>query len=116
MLPLTRNVEEAEVRNNADSLIYQAERTIKDLGDKADKALVEKVQKAIDKLKEELKGQDIERIKAATEELTKPLYELSAAAYQAASGGNAAGADQGKGPKDDNVVDADYKVVDDDKK
>jgi len=108
--------EEAEVRNNADSLIYQAERTIKDLGDKADKALVEKVQKAIDKLKEELKGQDIERIKAATEELTKPLYELSAAAYQAASGGNAAGADQGKGPKDDNVVDADYKVVDDDKK
>lgn len=69
------------MRNNADSLVYQAEKAIKEVGEKADKALVEKVQKAADQLKESLKGTDIEKIKADTEELTKPLYEMSAAAY-----------------------------------
>lgn len=114
--------EEVEVRNNADSLVYQAEKTIKDLGDKADKAQVEKVQAAADKLKEVLKGTDFEAIKTATEELTKPLYEMSAAAYQAAEGQQAPGAQgapsegQNSGKADDNVVDAEYKVVDDEKK
>ena len=113
--------EEVEVRNNADSLVYQSEKTIKDLGDKADKAQVEKVQAAAEKVKEALKGTDLEAIKAATEELQKPLYEMSAAAYQAAeaAGGAAPGADaagQQKAKKDDDVVDAEYKVVDDEKK
>lgn len=114
--------EEVEVRNNADSLVYQAEKTIKDLGDKADKVQVEKVQAAADKLKEALKGTDFEAIKTATEELTKPLYEMSAAAYQAAEGQQAPGASgapnegQNSGKADDNVVDAEYKVVDDEKK
>ncbi|HAK74680.1 MAG TPA: molecular chaperone DnaK, partial [Sporomusaceae bacterium] len=115
--------EEIETRNSADSLVYQAEKTIKDMGDKADKALVEKVQLAIDQLKETLKGTDIEKIKADTEELTKPLYELTSAVYNqqgaqgepGAAGFDAAGASQGAG-KDENVVDADYKVVDDEKK
>lgn len=120
--------EEVEVRNNADSLVYQAEKTIKDMGDKADKTLVEKVQQAIDKLKETLKGTDTEQIKADTEELTKPLYELTAAVYNQAGGQegtpgaegfnpgfNAGGAAHGAG-KDEKVVDAEYKVVDDDKK
>lgn len=53
--------EEVEVRNNADSLVYQAEKAIKEVGEKADKALVEKVQKAADQLKESLKGTDIEK-------------------------------------------------------
>lgn len=96
--------EEVEVRNNADSLVYQAE-----------KALVEKVQKAADQLKESLKGTDIEKIKADTEELTKPLYEMSAAAYQEAEGAQGAPQEQTEA-KDDNVVDAEYKVVDDEKK
>ncbi len=104
--------EEVEVRNNADSLVYQAEKAIKEVGEKADKALVEKVQKAADQLKESLKGTDIEKIKADTEELTKPLYEMSAAAYQEAEG---APQEQTE-TKDDNVVDAEYKVVDDEKK
>lgn len=115
--------EEVEARNQADSLVYQAEKTIKDLGDKADKALSDKVQKAADELKEALKGTDTEAIKAKTEELTKPLYELTSAAYQQ----GAPGAQGGCGPegcagggaseaKDPNVVDADYEVVDDDKK
>ena len=107
--------EEVEVRNNADSLVYQAEKAIKEVGEKADKALVEKVQKAADQLKESLKGTDIEKIKADTEELTKPLYEMSAAAYQEAEGAQGAPQEQTE-TKDDNVVDAEYKVVDDEKK
>lgn len=114
--------EEVETRNNADSLVYQAEKTIKDLGDKADKAQVASVEAAAEKVKEALKGTDIEAIKKATEELQKPLYEMSAAAYQAAEGAGAApGAEAGAaaedhGKKDDDVVDAEYKVVDDEKK
>ena len=107
--------EEVEVRNNADSLVYQAEKAIKEVGEKADKALVEKVQKAADQLKESLKGTDIEKIKADTEELTKPLYEMSAAAYQEAEGAQGAPQEQTEA-KDDNVVDAEYKVVDEEKK
>ncbi len=110
--------EEVEVRNNADSLVYQAEKTIKEVGDKADKGLIEKVQAAADQLKETLKGTDIEKIKADTEELTKPLYELSAAVYQAAEaqGQPQAGQADASAPKDEKVVDAEYKVVDDEKK
>ncbi len=112
--------EEIETRNSADSLVYQAEKTIKELGDKADKALVEKVQQAADKLKETLKGTDIEKIKADTEELTKPLYELTSSVYNQAGPQGAAGPEAAPGgeeaPKDEKVVDADYKVMDDDKK
>lgn len=91
------------------------------MGDKADKALVEKVQKAADKLKETLKGTDIEQIKADTEELTKPLYEMTSAAYSQADAAEAgaqapgAGAAGGTG-QDEKIVDAEYKVVDEDKK
>jgi molecular chaperone DnaK len=115
--------EEVEVRNNADSLVYQAEKTIKDMGDKVDKALAEKVQQAADKLKESLKGTDLEKIKADTEELTKPLYEMTTAAYSQGQGAPGAehapnfeqGAEQGQ-KQDEKVVDAEYKVVDEDKK
>lgn len=77
-----RRKELVELRNQADSMIYQAEKTIKDLGDKADKDKVEQVNQAAERLKEAVKGDDIDAIKAATEELTKPLYELSAVLYQ----------------------------------
>jgi molecular chaperone DnaK len=107
--------EEVEVRNNADSLVYQAEKTIKDMGDKVeDKSLLEKVQKAADTLKESLKGTDTEKIKADTEELTKPLYEMTSAVYnkeQEATAEQAPGANN-----EEKVVDAEYKVVDEDKK
>ena len=110
--------EAVDVRNTGDSLVYQAEKAIKDLGANADQALVSKTQAAIDKLKEALKGSDIEAIKAATEEARQPLYELSAAAYQQAQ--QAAGADANAGaqsaPQDDNVVDAEFTEVKDDKK
>lgn len=107
--------DEVEVRNNADSLVYQAEKTIKDMGDKVeDKELLAKVQKAADTLKESLKGTDSEKIKADTEELTKPLYELTSAVYnkeQEATAEQATSANT-----EEKVVDAEYKVVDDEKK
>ena len=119
--------EAVDARNAGDSLVYQAEKAIKDLGGNADQALVSKTQAAIDKLKEALKGSDIEAIKAATEEARQPLYELSAAAYQqaqqaAGAAGAAPGADANAGantqsaPQDDNVVDAEFTEVKDDKK
>ncbi|WP_313995261.1 molecular chaperone DnaK [uncultured Selenomonas sp.] len=115
--------EAVDARNAGDSLVYQAEKAIKDLGENADQALVSKTQTAIDKLKEALKGTDVEAIKAATEEARQPLYELSAAAYQqaqqaAGAAGATPGADTGaqSAPQDDNVVDAEFTEVKDDKK
>ena len=116
-----------EAKNNAEALIYQAEKTVKELGDKADAAKVKEVNDAIATLKESLKGDDTAKIKADAEALTKPLHELTEKLYQQAQQAQAqqqAGAQQGpqQGPQagakkaDDNVVDADYKVVDDDKK
>ena len=118
--------ETVEVRNRADSAVYQAEKAIKELGDKVDKAKADEVQAAADKVKEALKGTDTDAIKKATEELEKPLYEMSAAAYQQAGGPEAAAgagaapgagaADAGAKSEDDNVVDAEYTEVKDDKK
>ena len=119
--------EAVDARNTGDSLVYQAEKAIKDLGENADKALVSKVQAGIDKLKEALKGSDIEAIKSATEEVRQPLYELSAAAYQqaqqaAGAAGATPGAEANAGAgaqgasQDDNVVDAEFTEVKDDKK
>ena len=114
-----------EAKNNAEALIYQAEKTVKELGDKADAAKVKEVNDAVAKLKETIKGDDVEKIKADAEALTKPLHELTEKLYQQAQQApQAAGAQQGpqQGPQggakkaDDNVVDADYKVVNDDDK
>ena len=111
-------------KNNAEALIYQAEKTIKDLGDKADPAKVKEVNDAVAKLKETMKSDDIEKIKADADALTKPLHELTEKLYQQAQQSQQAQAQQqgqaqsqqnAKNGKDD-VVDADYKVVDDNKK
>jgi molecular chaperone DnaK len=107
--------EEVEIRNQADSLIYQAEKTAKDMAGKGEDELIGKVNAAVETLKETLKGQDLEKIKADTEALTKPLYELSAALYKQteAAGAAGAGAEQAAEKSGDNVVDAE--VVDDKK-
>lgn len=119
--------EEVEVRNNADSMVYQSEKTLKDMGDKLggdDKA---KIEAEINKVKDALKGTDTEAIKKATEALTQAFYDVSAKIYQqnpGAQGGPNPGAGFGAGGNAgnagpggaDNVYDADYKVVDDDKK
>lgn len=112
--------EGVEVRNQADNMCYQAEKTMKDMEGKGKDELIAKVKAAVDTLKETMKGDDLDKIKADTEALTKPLYELSAELYKetqaqeaAADAQGAAGA-QGAKKADDDVVDAE--VVDDDKK
>lgn len=111
-----------EERNKGEALIYQAQKTIKDLGDKADAEKVKEINEAITRLQETLKGEDAEKMKADAEALTKPLYEMTSKMYEAAQqqGASEAGAaqqdSQRKKKSDDNVVDADYKVVDDDNK
>ena len=107
-------------KNNAEALIYQAEKTVKDLGDKADPAKVKEINDAVAKLKETLKGDNTEKIKADADALTKPLHELTENLYKQAqqqAAGQQGAQQQSAGKQDkDNVVDADYKVVDDDDK
>jgi molecular chaperone DnaK len=109
-----------EAKNNADQLVYTVEKTIKDLGDKVDAGEVEKANAAKEAVKQALKGDDVEAIKKATDELSEVVQQLSVkmyeqmAAQQQAEGAGEAGGNAG--PKADNVVDADYTVVDEDKK
>ncbi len=109
-----------ETKNNADQLIYQADKTIKDLGDKVDASEIEKANAAKEKVQKSLEGENVDEIKAATEELTEIVQQLSVKLYEQA---NAEGAQAGGEPEAgsssqnrDNVVDADYEVVDEDKK
>ncbi|WP_337603117.1 molecular chaperone DnaK, partial [Phascolarctobacterium succinatutens] len=74
--------EGVEVRNQADNMCYQAEKTMKDMEGKGKDELIAKVKAAVDTLKETMKGDDLDKIKADTEALTKPLYELSAELYK----------------------------------
>ena len=112
--------EGVEVRNQADNMCYQAEKTMKDMEGKGKDELIAKVKAAVDTLKETMKGDDLDKIKADTEALTKPLYELSAELYketqaqEGAAGAQGAAGSQGAKKADDDVVDAE--VVDDDKK
>ena len=115
--------EKVEVRNQADQMVYQSEKTLGEVGDKIPTDEKSKVQAGIDKLKETLKGDDTDAIKAATEELTQLFYAMSEKLYQQANpqGAQGAGPDMGgaqggaqTGPDGQQYYDADYKVVDDD--
>lgn len=121
-----RNAEEdrkrkelVEARNNADQLIYTVEKTIKDLGDKVDASEIQKAEDAKEALKKTLEGGSLEDIKAKTDELSNIVQQLSVKLYeqqaaQQGAGGDAAGAGAADGgARKDNVVDADYEVVDD---
>ena len=117
--------EKVEVRNQADQMVYQSEKTLGEVGDKIPADEKSKVQAGIDKLKETLKGDDTDAIKAATEELTQLFYAMSEKLYQQANpqGAQGAGPDMGgaqggaqTGPDGQQYYDADYKVVDDDDK
>ena len=106
--------EEVDARNEADQMIYQAEKTLEDLGDKVTDSEKAPVQAAVEKLRETLKGSDVSAIKADTEAVQKAFYSISEKLYQQqAADAGAAGA-QSAAPNDDGVVDADYEVVDDD--
>jgi molecular chaperone DnaK len=115
-------------------MVYQSEKTLKDLGDKLAAEDKSKVEAEINKVKEALKGTDNEAIKKATEGLTQAFYDVSAKIYQQNPGAQGQGPNPGTGFNpgagfdqgqqaggntaggQDNVYDADYKVVDDDKK
>ena len=123
--------EEVEVRNQADQLVYTTEKSMKEMADKLDANDKESIEKALADLKKTLEGSDIEMIKTATEHLTEVSYNAFGKVYQqqaaqqqagganygAQQGGANYGAQQGGAnePHDDNVVDADYEVVDDNK-
>ena len=109
--------EKVEIRNQADQMVYQAEKTLNEVGDKVPESEKTPIQAGIDKLKETLKGEDSDAIKAATEELTQQFYKMSEKLYQqqAPQGDGAAqqpGADAGA--QGGQYYDADYKVVDED--
>ena len=117
--------EEVEQRNHADSLIYSTEKTLKELGDKVSADDKAKIEAQIADLKKTMEGTDVNMIKTGCEKLTEISYEAFGKIYQQqAAQQGAAGADpnaaqqanQSGDSSDDNVVDADYEVVDDDKK
>ena len=114
--------EELDIKNNADSLVYQAEKALKDLDGKGDAALLKQVEEAKDKLKKSLEAGNIEEIKKDSEALTEPLHKIAEQVYAQAQAAQQQGAQAGDTAEDasakgdDNVVDADYKVVDDEDK
>ena len=111
-----------EIRNNADTLAYQSEKQLKDLGDKVDGAKKKTVEDAIEKLREALKGTDIDAIKAGYEDLQSKFQEISAELYKEAAAKAGPAPDAGPQPggpppkKDADVVDAEFEMVDEDKK
>ncbi|MFY4774870.1 molecular chaperone DnaK [Metabacillus sp. RGM 3146] len=111
--------EEVELRNEADQLVFQTEKTLKDLEGKVDQAEVTKANEAKDALKAAIEKNELAEIRAKKDELQNIVQELSVKLYeqaskQAGTQGGAEGAAEGK-KADDNVVDADYEEVDDDK-
>lgn len=109
--------EEVEVRNQADQLVYTTEKSMKEMADKLDANDKESIEKALADLKKTLEGSDIEMIKTATEHLTEVSYNAFGKVYQQQAAQQQAGQQAGGAnePHDDNVVDADYEVVDDNK-
>jgi len=108
--------EEIEIRNNADSLVYQTEKTVKELGDKIETADKQKIEDKVAELKKALEGTDSAAIKAATEALTNVSYEVFGKVYsQNAPQGEPGAAGAQQSSQKDDVVDADYEVVDEDK-
>lgn len=119
--------ERVEARNEADSMVYTTEKTLKDMGDKVGDADKQQIEAAVAALKQALEGDDVEAIKAKTEELKQASYKIAEEMYktqQAAGGGDAGAEDfagagasaEEKGPNKGSADDVDYEVVDDDNK
>lgn len=121
--------DEVETRNHADTLVYETEKTMKELGDKIAESDKSRINAEVENVKSALNGSDSEAIKAATEKLTEVSYEVFGKIYQqqaqqnggaagfdpnagAAGSGNNGGNNSGSNGNDDGVVDADYEVVD----
>lgn len=102
-----------EAKNNADQLVYSVDKTIKDLGDKVAPEEIEKANVAKEKVTASLATDNLEEIKAASDELTEIVQQLSVKLYEQAAGQPGAEGEQPEAKGKDNVVDADYEVVDD---
>ena len=114
--------EEIEIKNNAEQLVYQTEKSLTDLGEKVSEEDKKDIEGKLEALKKIKDGDDTEATKKSTEELTEAFYAVTTKIYQAeaesAKAGEAAqGGDNAEGntENDDNVVDADYKVEEDKK-
>ena len=115
--------EEAETRNRADQMVFETEKNLNELGDKLDEDSKSKLQAALDRTREALKGSDMNEIKSSQEALTQiwnevaqKLYQTQAADQQGAPGAGAESAGAGsKAESEAEVVDADYEVVDEEK-
>ncbi len=112
--------DEAEVRNNADNLVYGTEKTLKDLGDKVPADTKSEIEGEVANVKKALEGDDIEAIKAATEKLMQASYKLGEIAYQTAEAAEATGASEGGQAAEEAASEeeevADYEVVDENDK
>ncbi|NMA24119.1 MAG: molecular chaperone DnaK [Clostridiales bacterium] len=114
--------EEIDTRNHADQMVYQSEKTLSDMGDKISASDKQTIEDAVSKVKKALSGTDVQAIKSATEELQKAFYAVSERLYSNASQSGAADAagggtdNTGGAPGGGEYYDADYEVVDDEKK
>ena len=114
--------EEIETRNHADSMVYSTEKTLKELGDKLSAEDKGKIEAEVANVKKAMEGADSAAIKAASDKLTEVSYDVFGKIYQQSqqqeagagfNAGDAGSAGSGSAPHDDNVVDADYEIVDD---
>jgi len=114
-----RRREEAETRNRADELVYTTEKSLRELGDKVDASEKAKIESAIGEVKEALKGSDVQAIKTSMENLVQASHKLAEQVYaqaSAAEGAPGAGeAETGSPAGEDEVIDADFEVMDEDK-
>ncbi|MBS3943126.1 MAG: molecular chaperone DnaK [Dethiobacter sp.] len=114
-----RQRELVDARNHADSLAYQTEKSLKDLGEKVDPVKAEEVKKAVEELRAAAAGNDPERIKTATDKLNSYMHELSAKLYEQAKAGQGPSAGEASGPasgaEGENIVDADYDIKDEER-
>ena len=108
-----KNKEAVDTKNNAENLVYQTEKSLNELGDKISAEEKAPITQQLEVLKETLKGNDTEAIKAASDELTKRFYAIAEKLYQQQAPQGEPGAAQ-SGPNGETVYDADYKVVDED--
>jgi molecular chaperone DnaK len=114
-----RRREEAETRNRADEIVYATEKTLRDLGDKVDASERARIEEALNESKEALKGNDTQKIKTTMENLVQASHKLAEAAYaqagaQAQANQAGDGGPQGGAPEEE-VIEADYEVMDEDK-
>ncbi|MBU4490771.1 MAG: molecular chaperone DnaK [Actinobacteria bacterium] len=113
-----RRREEAETRNKADEVVYSTEKSLRELGDKVDADEKARIESALSEAKEALKGSDVQKIRDTVDNLVQASHKLAEAVYaQASAGGGAPGGETPgaeAGPDEEEVIDADFEVMDDD--